>query len=44
MWGTDTSDLLADPDPAVRVCAALGLAHVDRPRALTVLLQALRDP
>ncbi|MFJ8804147.1 hypothetical protein [Streptomyces sp. NPDC102487] len=40
----DTSDLLADPDPAVRVCAALGPTHADRPRALAVLLQALRDP
>ncbi|MFI8385772.1 HEAT repeat domain-containing protein [Streptomyces sp. NPDC085540] len=43
-WGMDTSDLLADSDPAVRVCAALGPAQVDRPRALTVLLDALRDP
>ncbi|MEU6311940.1 hypothetical protein [Streptomyces sp. NPDC047014] len=44
LWGTDTSDLLADADPAVRVCAALGPAPVDRPRALSVLLDALRDP
>ncbi|OSZ55425.1 hypothetical protein OQI_38595 [Streptomyces pharetrae CZA14] len=44
VWGMDTSDLLADSDPAVRVCAALGPAHVDRPRALAVLLDALRDP
>ncbi|MFI6876232.1 HEAT repeat domain-containing protein [Streptomyces sp. NPDC050400] len=43
-WGTDTSDLLADPDPAVRVCAALGPTHTDRPRALAVLLDALQDP
>lgn len=44
VWGTDTCDLLADSDPAVRVCAALGPAPVDRPRALAVLLDALRDP
>lgn len=43
-WGMDTSDLLADSDPAVRVCAALRPAHADRPRALAVLLDALRDP
>ncbi|MFD5622229.1 HEAT repeat domain-containing protein [Streptomyces yangpuensis] len=43
-WGMDTTDLLADSDPAVRVCAALGPTHVDRPRALAVLLDALRDP
>ncbi|MGW6704066.1 HEAT repeat domain-containing protein [Streptomyces sp. NPDC054956] len=43
-WGADTSDLLADSDPAVRVCAALGPAPIDRPRALAVLLDALRDP
>ncbi|MFI0242326.1 hypothetical protein [Streptomyces sp. NPDC016845] len=44
LWGTDTSDLLADTDPAVRVCAALGPVRVERPRALAVLLEALRDP
>ncbi|MEU5092056.1 hypothetical protein [Streptomyces sp. NPDC021356] len=44
VWGTDTSDLLADSDPAVRVCAALGPAQADRPRALAVLLDALGDP
>ncbi|MGW6316447.1 HEAT repeat domain-containing protein [Streptomyces sp. NPDC055099] len=44
VWGMDTSDLLADTDPAVQVCAALAPAHVDRPRALAVLLDALRDP
>ncbi|MEW2294685.1 hypothetical protein ABZ719_18590 [Streptomyces sp. NPDC006743] len=44
LWGLDTSDLLADSDPAVRVCAALGPVRVDRPRALAVLLDALRDP
>ncbi|MFI1508221.1 hypothetical protein [Streptomyces sp. NPDC020597] len=44
LWGTDTSDLLADTDPAVRVCAALGPVRVDRRRALAVLLDALRDP
>ncbi|MFF3728507.1 HEAT repeat domain-containing protein [Streptomyces erythrochromogenes] len=44
VWGMDTSDLLADSDPAVRVCAALGPAQVDRPRALAVLLDALRAP
>ncbi|MYS16731.1 hypothetical protein [Streptomyces sp. SID4982] len=43
-WGTDTSDLLADSDPAVRVCAALRPVPADRPRALAVLLDALRDP
>ncbi|MEV6583689.1 hypothetical protein AB0M92_36755 [Streptomyces sp. NPDC051582] len=40
----NTSDLLTDPDPAVRVCAALGPAQVDRVRALAVLLDAVRDP
>lgn len=44
VWGMDTSDLLADSDPAVRVCAALGPTHTDRPRALAALLDALRDP
>ncbi|MEV7405582.1 hypothetical protein AB0N93_34960 [Streptomyces sp. NPDC091267] len=44
LWGMDTSDLLVDPDPAVRVCAALGPVRDDRPRALAVLLDALRDP
>ncbi|MGX1267103.1 hypothetical protein [Streptomyces phaeoluteigriseus] len=44
LWGMDTCDLLADTDPAVRVCAALGCVQVDRPRALAVLLAALRDP
>ncbi|MFK0238739.1 HEAT repeat domain-containing protein [Streptomyces vinaceus] len=44
VWGMKTSDLLTDPDPAVRVCAALGPAQVDRVRALAVLLDALRDP
>lgn len=44
VWGMDTSDLLADSDPAVRVCAALSPARIDRPRALAVLLDALRDP
>ncbi|MFD9368877.1 HEAT repeat domain-containing protein [Streptomyces sp. NPDC060020] len=44
VWGMDTSDLLADSDPAVRVCAALGPAQIDRPRALAVLLDALRAP
>ncbi|MEU8502036.1 HEAT repeat domain-containing protein [Streptomyces lavendulae] len=44
VWGTDTSDLLADADPAVRVCAALAPAHIDRPRALAILLDALRAP
>ncbi|WP_416531045.1 hypothetical protein [Streptomyces coelicoflavus] len=44
LWGMDTSDLLADIDPAVRVCAALGPVRVDRPRALAVLLDALREP
>ncbi|MFD6888063.1 HEAT repeat domain-containing protein [Streptomyces sp. NPDC059957] len=43
-WGADTSDLLSDADPAVRVCAALGPTPFDRPRALAVLLDALRDP
>lgn len=44
LWGTDTSVLLADSDPAVRVCAALGPVRIDRPRALAVLLDALKDP
>ncbi|MDQ0982882.1 hypothetical protein [Streptomyces sp. V2I9] len=44
VWRADTSDLLTDPDPAVRVCAALGPDPVDRSRALAVLLGALRDP
>ncbi|MFE7037405.1 hypothetical protein ACFU9Y_44695 [Streptomyces sp. NPDC057621] len=44
LWGMDTSDLLADADPAVRVCAALGPVRVGRRRALGVLLDALGDP
>ncbi|MDQ1034324.1 hypothetical protein QFZ75_000740 [Streptomyces sp. V3I8] len=44
VWKTDTSDLLADSDPAVRACAALGPTHADRSRALAVLLDALRNP
>ncbi|MER5487137.1 hypothetical protein ABT024_28570 [Streptomyces sp. NPDC002812] len=44
VWGVDTSDLLDDSDPAVRVCAALCPTPIDRPRALAVLLDALRDP
>ncbi len=34
---------LADPDPAVRQCAALGLGKQLQPRAIPTLLQALSD-
>lgn len=44
VWGMSTSELLADADPAVRVCAALNPVRADRQRALAVLLDALRDP
>jgi hypothetical protein len=43
-WGQDTSDLLHDPDPAVRACAALAGTCADNPRATREILQALRDP
>lgn len=42
--GRDTTALLDDPDPAVRVCAALAPGCADDPRATAVLLEALRNP
>ncbi|GAA3924345.1 HEAT repeat domain-containing protein [Actinomadura viridis] len=43
-WGHDTTPLLADPDPAVRVCAALSPGLAGNPQATRVLLDALQDP
>ncbi|MEY9876791.1 hypothetical protein ABH931_006302 [Streptacidiphilus sp. MAP12-33] len=43
-WGQDTSELLADPDPAIRACAALTPLHTDDPRPTAILLEALSDP
>ncbi|MFF7209319.1 HEAT repeat domain-containing protein [Streptomyces sp. NPDC008238] len=40
-WGHDTGGFLADPDPAVRACAALGTTG---PGAVPALLDALSDP
>jgi hypothetical protein len=43
-WGQDTSDLLSDPDPAIRACAALADTCAENPRATNEILQALRAP
>lgn len=40
-WGHDTGGFLADPDPAVRACAALGTSGSE---AVPALLDALADP
>ncbi|MFD8076018.1 HEAT repeat domain-containing protein [Streptomyces sp. NPDC059718] len=40
-WGHDTGGFLADPDPAVRACAALGTSDS---AAVPALLDALADP
>ncbi|MFJ2594304.1 MBL fold metallo-hydrolase [Streptomyces erythrochromogenes] len=41
-WAQDTSDLLTDPDPAIR--AALAPLPADDPRPTAILLDALSDP
>ncbi|MFE5908134.1 HEAT repeat domain-containing protein [Streptomyces wedmorensis] len=43
-WGQDTTRWLADPDPAIRACAALSPACADNPEATRTILQALLDP
>lgn len=43
-WGEDTRDLLSDPDPAVRACAALADACAESPEATHEILQALGAP
>ncbi|MFG2846388.1 HEAT repeat domain-containing protein [Kitasatospora sp. NPDC048296] len=40
----DTSDLLADQDPAIRACAALAPLPAEDPRPTAILLEALSDP
>jgi hypothetical protein len=43
-WAQDTSDLLSDPDPAIRACAALAPLPADDPRPTAILLAALSEP
>ncbi|MFF5263873.1 HEAT repeat domain-containing protein [Actinomadura viridis] len=43
-WGHDTTPQLADPDPAVRACAALSPGLAGNPQATGVLMDALQDP
>jgi hypothetical protein len=43
-WGIAPRELLHDPDPAVRGCAAMAPALDDNPDALKELRAALRDP
>jgi hypothetical protein len=43
-WRQDTTDYLADPDPAIRALAALAPACADNPDATRVILDALTDP
>ncbi|MFD9409796.1 HEAT repeat domain-containing protein [Streptomyces sp. NPDC059989] len=43
-WGDDTSNWLADPDPAIRACAALSPACADNPEATRTILHALLEP
>nr|WSX75530.1 HEAT repeat domain-containing protein [Streptomyces sp. NBC_00899] len=43
-WAQDTSDLLTDPDPAIRACAALAPLPAEDPRPTAILLEALSDP
>ncbi|HEY4418024.1 MAG TPA: hypothetical protein VGN22_00815 [Pseudonocardia sp.] len=43
-WGIAPRDLLRDPHPAVRGCAAMAPAFDDDPDALAELRAALRDP
>lgn len=43
-WGQDTTVWLADPDPAIRACAALSPACVGNTNALRTILRALLEP
>ncbi len=43
-WAQDTGDLLTDPDPAIRACAALAPLPAEDPRPTAILLEALSDP
>ncbi|MFF3598129.1 HEAT repeat domain-containing protein [Kitasatospora indigofera] len=43
-WGADTTELLTDPDPAVRACAALAPGCIGNPQATQVILHALLEP
>ncbi|WP_173137036.1 HEAT repeat domain-containing protein [Kibdelosporangium persicum] len=42
--GADTTSLLTDADPAIRVCAALTPGCADDSEATRLILEALRDP
>lgn len=43
-WGEDTTGWLADPDPAVRACAALAPGCTGNNQATQVIFQALLEP
>ncbi|MFC9328785.1 HEAT repeat domain-containing protein [Kitasatospora sp. NPDC057015] len=43
-WGEDTSELLTDPDPAVRAYAALAPGCIGNTQATQVILNALLEP
>ncbi|MFD6891712.1 HEAT repeat domain-containing protein [Streptomyces sp. NPDC059957] len=43
-WGEDTTGWLADPDPAVRACAALSPGCASSTTATRTILRALLDP
>ncbi|MET9519506.1 HEAT repeat domain-containing protein [Streptomyces sp. NPDC002994] len=43
-WGEDTISWLADPDPAIRACAALSPGCASNAKATRTILRALLDP
>jgi hypothetical protein len=43
-WGEDTTSWLADPDPAIRSCAALSPGCAGNTKATWTILRALLDP
>jgi hypothetical protein len=43
-WGEDTTSWLADPDPAIRSCAALSPGCAGNTKATRTILRALLDP
>lgn len=43
-WGQDTTTWLADPDPAIRACAALSPACAENTSATQTILRALLEP
>ena len=43
-WGEDTTELLTDPDPAVRACAALAPGCIGNAQATQAILHALLEP